>query len=159
MSRVFPHPVLFAALTVIWLLLTRFSLGHLILGAGVAFAASLAMAALLPARPRIRRWDLVPRLIAIMAWDILRSNYEVARAIVTGAPRQPGFLEIPLTLRDRNGLALLAIVLTATPGTAWISYRAKTGTLTIHAFDLREEGHWRDIIQNRYESLMLEIFE
>lgn len=159
MTRLFPHPVLFASLTLMWLMLTRFSLGHLVLGAGVAFGASLAMAALMPARPRFRRWGLIPRLAGIMAWDILRSNYDVAHAIVTRRPRVSGFVEIPLELRDRNGLALLAIVLTATPGTAWIEYRSKTGLLIIHAFDMGEAGHWRDLIKNRYESLMMEIFE
>ena len=100
-----------------------------------------------------------PRLGGILAWDILRSNIAVAWAIVSRHPRTPGFVEIPLELQDRNGLALLAIMVTATPGTAWIEYRAKTGTLLIHAFDMVEEGHWRDLIKNRYEALLMEIFE
>lgn len=159
MTRFLPHPVLFAGLTLMWMMLTRFSLGQLVLGSAVAFAASRAMAALLPARPRFRRWDLLPRLGGILAWDILRSNIAVAWAIVSRHPRTPGFVEIPLELQDRNGLALLAIMVTATPGTAWIEYRAKTGTLLIHAFDMVEEGHWRDLIKNRYEALLMEIFE
>ena len=159
MTRILPHPVLFAALTVMWMMLTRFSLGHLLLGAAVAYGASLSMAALLPARMRFRRWDLLPKVLALIAWDIVRSNIAVAWAILSRHPRQPGFVEIPLDLRDRNGLALLAIVLTATPGTAWIEYRAKTGTLLIHAFDIGEEAHWRDLIKNRYEAIMMEIFE
>ena len=70
MSRILPHPVLFVVLTLVWLMLTRFSLGHLVLGAAVALVASQGMAALMPARPRFRRWDLIPRLCAIVAWDI-----------------------------------------------------------------------------------------
>ena len=31
MSRILPHPVLFVVLTLVWLMLTRFSLGHLVL--------------------------------------------------------------------------------------------------------------------------------
>ena len=159
MSRILPHPVLFVVLTLVWLMLTRFSLGHLVLGAAVALVASQGMAALMPARPRFRRWDLIPRLCAIVAWDILRSNLAVAWAIVSRHPRVPGFVEIPLELQDRNALALLAIIITATPGTAWVEYRAKTGTLVLHAFDMVEEGHWRDLIKNRYQSLLMEIFE
>ena len=64
MTRIVPHPLLTGALVVMWLLLNRFSLGHLLLGTAVALVAGRAMAALEPVRPRIRRWDLVLRLFA-----------------------------------------------------------------------------------------------
>lgn len=159
MARVFPYPVLTALLTLMWLLLTRFSLGHLVLGFAVATLCGTLMASLQPAKVRLRRWELIPRLVAILTWDIVMSNIAVARAIVTGHPRRPTFLEIPLELRDRNALALLAIVITATPGTAWVEYRANSGRLVMHVLDDREEGFWRDTIKNRYESLLMEIFE
>ena len=63
MTRILPHPLLTAALILMWLLLNRFSLGHLLLGTAVALVAGRAMAALEPVRPRIRRWDLVLRLV------------------------------------------------------------------------------------------------
>jgi len=44
MSRLVPYPLLSLALLVMWLLLTRFSLGHLILGSGIALIAGKAMA-------------------------------------------------------------------------------------------------------------------
>ena len=59
MTRIVPHPLLTGALIVMWLLLNRFSLGHLLLGTAIALVAGRAMAALEPVRPRIRRPDLV----------------------------------------------------------------------------------------------------
>lgn len=161
MSRLIPHPLLSLALVVMWLLLTRFSLGHLVLGSLVALVAGWALSSLHPAGPRLRRWDLIARLVAIVTWDIIRSNAAVAWLIATGGrgQRRSDFLEIALDLRSQAGLAILAIILTATPGTAWLEYRPASGTLLLHVFDLVDEEAWRELIKNRYEALLLEIFE
>lgn len=162
MTRLVPFPVLTASFIVMWLLLTRFSLGHLILGTGVALVAGQAMSALQPSRPRLRRWDLIPRFIAIVMYDIIRSNIAVAQLVLTRGrhgQRHSGFVEIPIDLRDQTGLALLAIVITATPGTAWVQYDAASGRLLIHVFDLIDESGWITLVKSRYEHLLKEIFE
>lgn len=157
MTRVLPYPLLAAGLTLMWLLLTSFSLGNLILGAAASIAAGQAMTALEPARPRIRRPDLVLKLFGRVMVDIAVSNLRVARLILRGGPRRSGFIEVPLALRDPTGLAALAIILTSTPGTAWIDYDSTRGRMLLHVFDLNEDEDWREIVANRYESLLLEI--
>jgi multicomponent K+:H+ antiporter subunit E len=159
MSRAFPHPLLSTFVVVMWLLLNRFSLGHLVLGTAVALVAGQAMAALEPNRPRIRRPATILRLFAIVLLDIVRSNVAVARLILAGGPRRQGFVEIDLALRDPTALAILAVIVTSTPGTAWMDYDATRGRLLIHVFDLRDEAAWRDIVNNRYARLLMEIFE
>jgi multicomponent K+:H+ antiporter subunit E len=162
MNRLVPHPLLTLGLVMMWLVLTRFSLGHLVLGTGVAVVAGWAMGALGPERPRLRRWSAIPRLLGIVAWDILRSNAAVAWLILTGGrggTRRSGFLRVPLRLRHPSSLACLAIIVTATPGTAWLEYDAESGVLTLHIFDLVDEAGWRDLIRNRYEARLMEIFE
>ncbi|WEK52019.1 MAG: Na+/H+ antiporter subunit E [Candidatus Kaistia colombiensis] len=161
MRRVLPYPLLTASLLLMWLLLNKFSLGHLLLGAVIAYGASWAMTALQPAKPRIRRWDLIPRLFFRVLGDIFRSNLAVATIILKGKRRQrtPGFIVIPLQLRDPTGLAVLACILTATPGTAWIEYHADNGRLMIHVLDLVDEQAWIDLIRDRYARMLSEIFE
>lgn len=161
MSTVFPYPLLIISLVVTWLLLTSFTPGQLLIGVAVALVAAQGLAALYPAKPRIRRWDLLPRLVAIVLYDIVRSNIAVTRIILEGARRErkSGFLTIPLDLRDPTGLAVLAVILTSTPGTAWLDYNSSRGTLLLHVFDLVDEGQWLDLIKNRYEHLLREIFE
>lgn len=161
MRRVLPYPLLTAALILMWLLLNSFSLGHLILGTIIACGASWAMTALQPAKPRIRRWDVIPRLFFLVLGDIFRSNVAVATIILKGKRRQrtPGFVVIPLQLRDRTGLAVLTCILTATPGTAWIEYHPDNGRLLIHVLDLVDEQAWIDLIRNRYARMLSEIFE
>ena len=161
MSRVLPYPILAAALLLMWMSLTSFSAGQLILGGCIALVASRTMAALQPSKPRLRRWQLIPRLIGIVMLDILRSNFAVASIILQGGRRErvSGFVPIPLELRDRTGLAILACIVTSTPGTAWIEYAHDTGVLLIHVLDLVDEEEWLALIKNRYEVLLMEIFE
>jgi Multisubunit Na+/H+ antiporter, MnhE subunit len=160
-SRVFPYPVLAASLVVMWMLLNSFSPGHLLLGVLVALIASHAMAALQPAKPHFRRWDLIPRLFGLVMLDILRSNVAVCRIVLFGARRErvSGFVAIPLELRDRNGLAILSCIVTSTPGTAWIEYDSAAGVLLIHVLDLKNEEEWIELIGGRYAGLLMEIFE
>ncbi len=161
MSRMVPHPLLCIGLVAMWLMLTRFSLGNLLLGSVIALIAGWAMGALQPNRVRMRRWDLVVRLALIVFWDILKSNAAVAWSIVThgqGGKRQSGFVCIPLTLRNPAGLGLLSIIITATPGTAWLEHDQDSGFLLLHVFDLREGSDWPAFIRDRYETLLLEIF-
>src|SRR5690606_12584620 len=124
MSRVLPYPLLTASLVMMWMALNSFSPGHLLLGTVIALVAGRAMAALQPSKPRIRRWLAIPRLIGIVLLDMLRSNIAVASIVLQGRRRQrvAGFVAIPLDLRDRTGLAVLACIVTSTPGTAWIEY-------------------------------------
>lgn len=162
MTRLIPHPILSLLLLLMWLLLTRFSTGHLVLGSMIGLAAGWALSGLHPQAPRLRRWDLIAKLVAIVTYDIARSNIAVARLILTGGrngQRRSEFIEIPLDLRSQGALALLAIILTATPGTAWLEYKPSTGMLLLHVFDMVDEATWRDLIKNRYEALLLEILE
>src|SRR5690606_17950248 len=78
-TRLVPHPLLSVALTLVWMFLTAFSLGHLILGSAIALVAGKLFAAFEPHPVPMRRvWKLIP-LMGVIALDILRSNIAVAR--------------------------------------------------------------------------------
>ena len=161
MSRVLPYPLLTAALLLMWLLLTSFSVSQFLLGGLVALTASKAMTALEPSKPRIRRWVVIPRLAGIVTLDIVRSNVTVFSIIVQGRRRErvSGFVAIPLDLRDPTGLAVLSCIVTSTPGTAWVEYDPVSGILLIHVLDLVDKDGWVTLIKNRYEAMLMEIFE
>lgn len=161
MTRLLPYPLLAISLLLMWLLLNGWSPGHLVLGGVIACAASYIMAALQPAKPRLRRWSKIPSLVLIVLADITVSNLAVAGNILQGrrGTRKAGFVTIPLQLRDRTGLAVLACIVTSTPGTAWVEYASGSGLLRIHVLDLITEEDVIDQIKQRYESLLLEIFE
>lgn len=161
MSRVIPYPLLIVSLILMWMALAGFTPGQFILGTIVSLLAAQGLHALQPSTPRLRRWILIPKLIAIVLADIIRSNAAVVRLILNEGnhKRHSGFVTIPLALRDPTGLAVLAVIITSTPGTAWLDYSERRDTLMIHVFDLVDEQGWIDLIKNRYEYLLMEIFE
>jgi multicomponent K+:H+ antiporter subunit E len=161
MTRILPYPLLTVALFVMWLLLNQVTVGHVVLGGVVALAASLAMKALQPAKPKLRRRDQIPVLVAVVLVDILKSNIAVAGLILRGRRRQKtsGFLAIPLELRDRTGLAVLACIITSTPGTAWVDYHSGKSELLIHVLDLTDPEGLTEQIKQSYERRLMEIFE
>lgn len=156
----FPYPLLTLFLVLMWLLLNGFTLGHLVLGTVVAVFASWAMASLRPEKPRLKKWYLLPKLLFIVLYDIIRSNIAVAVIILRGRARghTAGFITVPLELEDHIALALLAVILTSTPGSAWLEYDSRDRTVLLHVLDLIDEAEWVDTIKNRYEKLLLEIF-
>ena len=131
------------------------------LGVLIALVAGWALGAVEDRAPRIRNlWALI-RLVGIVTLDIIRSNIAVAWLIVTRdrhGSRKSAFVDIPLRLRDPVPLALLAIIVTATPGTAWLEYDSDEGVLLLHVFDMIDEDAWRSLIRDRYEALLLEGF-
>jgi multicomponent K+:H+ antiporter subunit E len=161
MRALLPYPILTAGLIFMWLALSGPTSGHMVLSVLVAVGASHAMRALGETSPRIRRMAAIPELAGIVFVDIARSNFAVARIILSGKryQRSSGFVLIPIRLTNPSALAVLSIVLTSTPGTAWLDYNSTRGTLLIHVFDLVDEATWIDLIANRYERLLLEIFE
>jgi multicomponent K+:H+ antiporter subunit E len=160
MTWLVPFPVLSAGLLVLWLLLNGLSVGHILLGGTVALIGGWAFAVLEPPKMRLRRPLTVFRLAAFVFADIVRSNVAVARIILGLEPRRwtSGFVDIPLQLRDPDGLAALACIITSTPGTLWVDFNEASGTLTIHVLDLVDETEWVRTIKGRYERLLLEIF-
>lgn len=157
-----PHPILSAGLVLVWLLLNEFSLGHLVLGLIIALVSSWALGAIEGDRVRWRNPRTVFRLFCIVGLDIIRSNIAVASLILSGGrhgARRSAFIPIPLKMTDPVGLAVLAMIITATPGTAWIEHDTDQNVLLLHVYDVIDEEAWISLIQTRYESLLREIFE
>ncbi|WP_421700317.1 Na+/H+ antiporter subunit E [Ancylobacter sp.] len=162
LRRVIPYPLLFLALLVMWLLMTQsLSLGQLLLGAVVALGGCWAMTALDPPPARLRRPAAAARLAGRVFVDVFRSNVAVGSIILGNEDRRThaGFMRLKLDLKSPYGLAILAIVLTCTPGTQWVRYDPATGLLLLHVLDLVDDKEWVRTIKGRYEGLLMEIFE
>jgi len=161
MRRWIPYPRLALALFVMWLLLTQsFSPGQALLGAAVTLFALRGIAALRPEPTRVRSGRAALRLAGIVAVDVVRSNFAVARIVLF--PRSKlvsDFVRVPIELTDRHALTLLALIITATPGTCWVQFDRGSGVLLIHVLDLVDDETWIRLIKDRYEALLMEIFE
>ena len=162
MKKILPAPLLSAALFVLWLLLNRtLGVGHLLLAGLLAVAIPLLTAGLRPVPVRIRRPGVALRLLLTVAGDSVRSNIAVMGLLLKPGRRRhpPGFVHVPLDLRDPNGLAALAMIVCLTPGTAWAELSLDRATLLLHALEVDDAGAMAAQIKTRYERPLMEIFE
>jgi multicomponent K+:H+ antiporter subunit E len=160
--RWLPYPSLTGFVFVAWLLLNQsLSPGHLLLGALLGLSVAAVLRRLAPPTLRMRNRHRLLILAGRVGWDIVHANFALLQIILSGRARRvrSGFVRVPLELTDPYGLALLACIITSTPGTIWMSYESREGILLIHVFDLVDESVWIRTILERYEQPLREVFE
>lgn len=162
MKRWMPSPPLSLALFAVWLLLNQsLDAATLLLAALLAVVVPLITRSLRPAQVRMRRPGLALRLMGHVMLDLAVSAGNVARLLLTRPTQRihAAFVQVPLDMRDPNGLAVLAMILCLTPGTAWGEVSFDRSTLLIHVFDLDDEAAFVAQLKQRYEHPLMEIFE
>jgi multicomponent K+:H+ antiporter subunit E len=152
---------LWTLLLAAWVVLNgTMTVADVLLGALVATAAVLALAAVETPQVRSLKVRLAFELLVVVVADVVRSNLAVAWIVLRPrGRRKAGFVRIPLRLRNPRGLAVLACIITSTPGTAWAGYDSTAGVLSMHVLDLVDEAEWVHVIRERYERRLLGMFE
>ncbi|AHG64197.1 Na+/H+ antiporter subunit E [Advenella mimigardefordensis] len=150
-------------LAVIWVLLADMPLGM----GTLAFAGAASLIIVLMSRrlrpflARPRRIWVILKLAGIVLADTFQSNVAAVK-IILGYPKieyTPGFVSVPLTLRDPHGLAILAAIINYAPGTLWAGFPESGEYVQLHILDLPQETDWAAFITERYEKPLKEIFE
>jgi multicomponent K+:H+ antiporter subunit E len=161
LARLMPSPLTSLVLLIGWLVMNgSVSAGHLLLGALLALAIPLLLAPLRGERARMMRPGLALRLLLRVLGDIVVANLEVARLILGPQQRlRPGFVWVPLRIRDPHGITMLACIITMTPGTLSADLSPERDHLLVHALHLTDEAALLASIRERYESPLIEIFE
>jgi multicomponent K+:H+ antiporter subunit E len=161
LHRLLPHPILTAALTVIWLLLANsVSAGQFLLGLLFGWAIPRFTLRFWPERVQARRPLVLLRFIGVVLYDILVANLAVAWLILRGPQRlRPGFVELPLDLTSDLAISLLANTISLTPGTVSARLSPDRRTLLIHALDLTDSAALIAAIKSRYEAPLKQVFE
>jgi multicomponent K+:H+ antiporter subunit E len=153
--------VLAGGLFVCWLLLAGdFSPGNMLLGAALAIGIERYARSFGDARPRGVRLGGVPRLVAIVIWDVVVSNVQVARrALGPISHLKPCFVRVPLSLTDPAAIATLGAIITITPGTVTAALSPDHRHLVVHGLDVDDAEVLVRTIKQRYERPLREIFE
>ncbi|WP_120966906.1 Na+/H+ antiporter subunit E [Comamonas sp. lk] len=162
MKSIFPAPLLSVALLVLWLLLNRsVSSGYIVLGVLLGLLIPVLLRGLRPLPVRVSHPLTIVRLALQVVWDTSVSNFNVLRFLLFPKMRRhpAAFVHIPLDLRDPNGLAVLAMIVCLTPGTAWAEISRDRSMLLIHALEVNDEQEVIDHIKQCYERPLMEIFE
>jgi len=111
-------------------------------------------------RLALARTRAATRLAVIVLYDIVASAVTVALQILGPEERiRPGFVWVPLAIRDAYGTASLASIITMTPGTLSVDLSRDRRHLLVHALHVDDPAELIVSIKSRYEEPLMAIFE
>jgi multicomponent K+:H+ antiporter subunit E len=159
-SRLFPYPLQSLTVLATWLALNNtLAPGQVLIGVVLAVALPLTVRRLVPVLVHARHPWLAARLLLRVAGDIVIANLQVAVLIIGPERRlRPAFVRIPLDGTDPVGTAVLAGIITLTPGTLSVDTIDDGRTLLVHALDVADEDALVAAIKERYEAPLRAIF-
>lgn len=161
MRRLFPHPYLTIALVVLWMLLVnRLALGSLVMALILGTAIPLITARWWPGTPPVARPMALIGYIALVIWDVIIANIQVAKIVLFMPTSQikSAWITVPLDLTSPEAITLLAGTITMTPGTLTADIASDGKSLLIHSLHAPDPDAIRDEIKARYEARLKRIF-
>jgi multicomponent K+:H+ antiporter subunit E len=126
---------------VVWLLLThQFTVGNILLAAILAWLIPLGVSRIRTATTPVKKPLKLIAFFGVLLGDIVVSNIVVAKQVL-GVPErlQPGFVAIPLDLKEALPITILASTISLTPGTVSIEITKDRKTLYVHALHVESE--------------------
>ena len=158
-ARWLSHPILSLLLGVSWLALSH-SLApvHLLSALLIALIVPRLIHPFLGPAARIH-WGAALRLALVVLKDIVLSNITVAR-LVLGPMKamSPAWLPVPLASEHPMVNALLASIITTTPGTVSCVVSESRREILVHALNCADAQAMIDDMKTRYEAPLLHIF-
>ena len=156
-----PHPALSVVLALVWLLLQQsLAPAHLLSAAVLALALPRLLHGFIGDSVRPRSPRTMMHLTGVVLWDIVMSNITVARLVLNPASDpQPAWVEVPLDAEHPTAVALLAAIITMTPGTVSCVIDEQRRSILVHALDCSDAADMAAQIKQRYERPLRRIFD
>lgn len=161
-KRLFPHPLLSITLTLVWLaLVNKVTPGNVLLGAALGVFVPAATTQYWPGQPNVSSPLKVAKYIALVLWDIVVANFQVAAIILFKRNQDihSKWICVPLELTSPEAITVLAGTITMTPGTVSAMLSADNSSILVHCLHTDDPDVIRDEIKNRYERRLKEIFQ
>lgn len=164
LRRLLPHPFLSLLLLVCWLWLNNtLEPGHVLLGAALGVVIPYVTRRFWPEPLVVRRPLRVIEYAAVVLYDIVVANLQVAAIILGPMSRlRPAFVRVPLDLRTDFAVTALASTVTLTPGTVSVEIESDGNgrrLLVVHALRCLDPDDMVRTIKDRYERRLKEILE
>jgi multicomponent K+:H+ antiporter subunit E len=159
-----PHPLLSLLLLACWLWLNNtLAPGHLLLGAALGVGIPYVTRRFWSEPLQVRHPLRVIEYVAVVGWDVVVANLQVAVIIVGPLSRlRPAIVRVPLDLRTDFAAVALASTVTLTPGTVSVEIEddgAGRRVLLVHALRCLDADALVRTIKQRYERRLKEILE
>jgi multicomponent K+:H+ antiporter subunit E len=161
LGRLVRRPALSVVLLGVWVLaFNRVTPLVLLGGLAVGVAVPLATARFWPEYPARIRYGAALRFGGVFLWDVLVANVRVAALVLGPAARlRPAFFVVPLDVEDPYVTAVLAAVVSLTPGTVSADYDPQARALLVHGLDVGDAAAEAARIKTRYERALRRIFD
>lgn len=137
----------------------------------VVLLSGLVLAVLIPLvsrgfrapQPKIKRYGLFVRYVLMVLWDIVVANLQVVKVVLgRNSALRPGFVLLPLEIKEPLPLTILAATICLTPGTVSAELLPRQADapqyLLLHVLDLHDEAALIAELKQRYEAPLKEIF-
>ncbi len=160
MKRLLPHPIVSFFIALVWLALHASAAPVDLAAAAIAaLVLPIALGGLLEDTVRIRRPGVAVRLALVVLCDVVVANLKVARRVLGPLARlRPALVEVPLDTSHPDAVALLASIITMTPGTVAADVDDARTRILVHVLDLDDAPALVAEIKRRYEAPLKEIF-
>lgn len=159
MRRWLPHPFVSVITGLAWVMLNNsFDGFNLICAIIIGIIIPKSIAPFITRTPNIC-WSTSIKLFFVVLWDIVLSNFLVAKLVLGPKSNlQPVWFRIPLSTNHENVNALLAMIITTTPGTVSAGIDQERGDILVHALNANDPDTEVKIIKQRYEAQLIKIF-
>lgn len=158
-TRCFPHPFIAFLVAFAWIILAgSYSVQSFVMAGLLALIIPHLTHPFMAKAPKIR-WLLAIKLIFIVLWDIIVSNFKVAKIVLGSMDNlQPKWFRVPLECDHELVNALLAMIITTTPGTVSAGIDQEKHDILVHALSSDDEQADIADMKQRYEALLIQIF-
>lgn len=157
--KCFPHPLVSIIVGISWVLLAHsLDVATLLMALVLAIVIPFMVKRFIDYTPNIH-WVPAIRLFFVVLWDIVISNINMAK-LVLGPTKNlhPKWFRVPLDTRHEEVNALLAMIITTTPGTVSAGIDQDRGDILVHALSTDDVDAEIETIKQRYEQPLIEIF-
>ena len=159
LERWLPHPFVSVIVALSWIMLA-----HSLDPATLLMALLLGITIPRLVKPFIGNtpnihWILAIKLFFVVLWDIIVCNIKVAKQVLGPTHKlHPKWFRVPLETEHEEVNALLAMIITTTPGTVSAGIDQDRGDILVHALSTEDEAAEIETIKQRYEQPLIEIF-
>lgn len=154
--------LMIGGLALVWAAITgNFAALNLALGAAIGTATALLLRQWFAQPVALRRMRRILSLALLFLWELLVSAVRVALIVLRPnlrASLRPAIIAFPLTVKSDGEIALLANLITLTPGTLSVDVAEDRSALYVHVLDLVNREALVAEIAGGFERKVREIF-
>jgi multicomponent K+:H+ antiporter subunit E len=164
MQTLFATPLRSGLLFLVWCALhNSFSPVVILTGLLLAVLIPLLTRMFRSPQPGIKSYSKLIRYLLMVLADIVVANMQVVRVVLQPNQKlQPGFVRVPLDVRDPLPLTMLAATICLTPSTVSAELLPvaadQPAVLLLHVLDVDNEAALIAQVKQRYEAPLKEIF-